>query len=243
MSYTRNMMQSGLQGLTPDDPDSGVTRRLYLSLRHSILWGDIAPGEPLQFRTLRERHGASMGVIREALARLTGEGLVAFQEQKGFAAAPLKAQELNDLMRMRCLIESDALRGAIERGSIEWESNVLAAAHRLARTPLPMERGSAEEWEAKHRAFHLALVSGCDSPFQLQLAENLLERAQRYRYIRYRFECNDTLIRDGRDEHQALVEATLNRDADRAVAILKEHYQKTRAFIASRMSSPTNSVA
>lgn len=221
--------------------DQSATKRIYSSLRHAILWGDLAPGEALPFRILREKYSASMGAMREALARLTGEGLVSFQEQKGFWVTPINAQELEDLTRMRCLIESDALRCAIGRGPIEYEANLLAAEHRLSRTPLPRTRESAEVWETAHRAFHVALVAGCGSPFQLQLVQSLLDKAQRYRYVRYRLEGEDTLIRGGRDEHKALVEAALDRQAERAVAILTEHYRKTGEFIASRMMSMLHS--
>jgi len=72
---------------------------------------------------------------REALSRLTSEGLVISEPQRGFRAAPISVADLKDLTMVRIEVESLCLKRAIAVGTVDWESRLVAAFHRLSRTP------------------------------------------------------------------------------------------------------------
>ena len=117
------------------------------------------------------------------------------------------------------------LRESIERGGETWELAVLAALHRLRK--VEAQRGSdygLEEWEIRHREFHLAVVGACESPLLLQFCATLRDLNDRYRRL---FLANYTLDRDVADEHQAIADAALAHDADTACRLLGEHIQRT----------------
>src|SRR3546814_12001971 len=65
-----------------------------------------------------------MSPLREALARLVGDQLVNSLEQRGFWVAPLSLEELDDISRVRNLVETEALRLSIENGDDAWEQQV-----------------------------------------------------------------------------------------------------------------------
>src|SRR5499425_1911828 len=146
------------------DTPVNLTQGAYERLRADLLSFRIPPGARLKIQDLCVRLSVSLGAIREALSRLTSEGLVVAEPQRGFRAAPISAEDLSDLTRVRIEIESLCLRRAIELGDVDWEARLVAAFHRLSRTP---ERApddparSNEDWAAAHGAFHLALVEGC----------------------------------------------------------------------------------
>ena len=58
-----------------------------------------------------------------------------------------------------------ALRGALTVGDVDWEGDVMRALHRLNRTVRdPAQPETLEQWEARHREFHLTLIAGCRMP-------------------------------------------------------------------------------
>jgi len=210
------------------EPESlPLSERAYRTLRAAIVRCDFAPGERLKLDALIGHYGFSSSPLREALNRLTQEGLVRALENRGFRVAPLSAEMLHDLTRMRVLVESEALRLAMRNGGDEWETTVVAAFHRLS---LLAERRDAGkpidigEWTERHRDFHMALFSGCGSPLLMQTAETYFTQAERYR----RFAATQT--REPRCKmpaHQGLMNAALARDEGKALELLRKHIQGT----------------
>ena len=120
------------------------TEQVYRRLKADILGGVIEPGTALPFAKLKDDYGASMGVLREALMRLSAEGLTVNQPQFGFKVISLSLEDLTDLTETRCMIEAQVLRDSVTNGDLEWETRVLSAHHRMERTP-KFENGAEYE--------------------------------------------------------------------------------------------------
>lgn len=215
--------------LSEDRSGSTLTTSVYEQLRSEILGGDLRPGQKLGSEALRQRFNIGGSPIREALNRLLAEGLVALEAQKGFRVAPISKAELSELVTARCWIDGAAITEAIKRYDIQWEENLVLALHRLSRTgrQAPNNSGRNTDWEAKHREFHRALVSGCGSRWVTRISEQLFDAAERYRLLA----ADQVSERNERDEHRAIVDACLERNADRAVQLLGEHYGATYKVI------------
>lgn len=214
-----------------DSLGAGVHDRV----RSDILRGRWVPGERLQPAALTAEYGASTTVIREALTRLVGQKFVKLEPNRGFFVPQLREDELRDLTLVRCHMESLALGLSLERGDVTWESELIAAHHRLARMPrrlpgAPEETG--EEWSAAHRAFHSKLVEGCGVPKLLEMCADLFDATELYR--RWSAPATDQSSRDVEGEHAALLEAALARDVDTATARLRAHYEKTVEILLQR---------
>src|SRR6266853_860236 len=82
---------------------------------------------------LTERFGVSQSVIREALTRLTEQHLLIATPQRGFRVRDLSIEDIAELTETRIQIESLALRLAVERGDLQWETGILAARPRPRR--------------------------------------------------------------------------------------------------------------
>ncbi|MDE2465148.1 MAG: FCD domain-containing protein [Alphaproteobacteria bacterium] len=205
-----------------------LTEHIYAVLREELLTCRLVPGERLNIKETSERHGVSLGAVREALSRLTSEGFVTADKRRGFRAAPISIADLKDLVSVRANIEGQCLRRAIEVGGLDWESAIVAAGHRLSKTPIVMPDAAApkltEEYVLAHAAFHAALVSACDSSWLMRLRDWLYAQSERYRYLTVPLGRAD---RDIAGEHEALQTATLARDANRALALLEQHLSRT----------------
>lgn len=210
------------------------TTYAYSQIRSRILAGEISADERLKIRDLAEQLGISPGAVREALSRLVAERLVISRDQKGFVVTPLKIEDLYDLTDLRCEIEGVALRRSVERGSVEWEADVLAAAHRLRGTEqfVPgTDRVLRQPWADLHSAFHTALISACGSERLIALHLDLFEQSARYQRVAVYVGSK----RDGAAEHQALVEAALARDAATLIALATDHIRRTTELIVLAM--------
>lgn len=199
----------------------------YRRLRADIVAGHLAPGLKLKVHDLAATYGAGPAPLREALAQLAAEGLAVRVEQRGFRVRALDANELEGLVRTRCLVESLALREAIRHGDAQWENALAGAAMRLARLSpsLAADRFVPNPaWEALHRAFHHALIAGCGAAPLIGFCGRLREEADRYRTM-----ANMAAhpARDVAAEHAAIARAALARDAEAAPALLAEHLART----------------
>ena len=224
---------------------SSLTQDAYERLRADLLACRLRPGTRLKIGALCQTLSVSLSAVREALSRLTSEGLVVAEPQRGFRVAPISADELRDLTGVRAQIEGMCLERAIAVGDVAWESRLVAAFHRLSRTPErepddPQRMN--EEWSAAHTAYHEALVGACDSPWLLRLRGLLYAQSERYRRLSMPLaEVARDLIR----EHRDIMEAALARDAPGARALLKEHIELTtrvlleQSWPAGAPASPT----
>lgn len=216
-------------------PESGsLTAEAFSRIRMEILACRLPPGQKLVIADLCQNLGFSLGAVREALARLTSEGLVEAEPRKGFRVTPITEIELKDITSVRSTIECLCLENAISNGNVKWETNIVATLFELSRTSLQDAGDPAlvsEIWADVHRRFHEALVAACDSPWLLRLREILFVQSERYRRV------SVPLNSKGRDlhaEHKEIADATIARDRERACTALREHLQKTtRILIAS----------
>jgi DNA-binding GntR family transcriptional regulator len=203
---------------------------VYDQLRSDLLNGQLQPGQRLKLVALGERFGVSLSVIREALTRLTEQGLVVLSPQRGFSVRPLTPQDLTDLTKVRVQIEVLALRDAIERGDVAWETGIVSTHHALARTPMVLPDGRLnDEWSEIHRSFHQALLCGCDSPRLRAIADSLRESADLYR--QWSWSLGKDLARNPAREHKRLMQLALARDADATVEVLTAHIERASAVL------------
>ena len=207
------------------------TAQTYEDLRGAIVQVRFLPGEKLRIESLCKALNASSGAVREALSRLTADGLVVAMPQKGFAVAPVSRKDLVDLTEVRVEIETRCLRGAIAEGDIDWEARILSIRHRLAAvTGAQTKAGSvqASEFHRLHELFHRELVSACPNGWWLRLREQLYVQSERYRRLSGPV---DETARDIAGEHAEIVTATLARDAGTACATLACHLQQTTKIL------------
>ena len=208
----------------PLPPNATLTKSVYEQLRTDVLSGKLRPGEKLGAEALRSRFSTGSSPVREALNRLLAEGFVALEEQKGFRVAPVSKQELSELVLARCWVDGAAISESVRRFDPVWEERLVLALHRLTRTTRRQkEQVRNPEWESRHRDFHVALVGGCASRWIVRISEQLFDAAERYRLLAADYVSE----RDELQEHRAIVEACFERDADKAIALLKSHYGQT----------------
>jgi GntR family carbon starvation induced transcriptional regulator len=221
-----NAYQAQMAKAESGEPAS-LSERAFRLLRQQILNGAIQPGSKLKMDVLQREYSFSSSPLREALNRLAAEGLVIMDENRGFRAATISEDDFHDVTTMRLLVEPAALASSIGAATEDWEARIVTAFHRLKRieerVPRP-ETWFDDDWTARHKNFHMALISQCPSQRLFMQCWNLFDQAERYRRL---CAIKRRKARNTKGEHKALMEAALARDADLAADLIRQHVQRT----------------
>jgi DNA-binding GntR family transcriptional regulator len=212
-----------------------LTEGIYERIREDLMICRLAPGNRLKTKDLSVSLGVSLGVVREALSRLTAEGLVLAEPQRGFRAAPISADELMQLSEATIAIEGICLRRSIATGDLEWETAVTAAHYRLLNIPMYDSDNClhiSKKFTAAYAEFRRALLAACDNAWLLRLRDTLHAQTERYRQV-----CMVAAPKklDFRDGYAAIVAAALKRDVDQAVNLLTERLSTNAQLMRSAL--------
>ncbi len=224
------------QDADPADGQTVATTRassVYAQLRADIAQGALEPGSKLRVEAMCKRYDVGASPLREALSRLSSEGLVDRTDQRGFSVAALKWDELPILTNSRIQIEGMALRESIAVRDAAWEDRLVLLLHRLSRTPRSLSETQYKPnpvWETLHRDFHRALLSQCPSRWVRNFCDTLAEEAYRFRQLAAG---KSFTKRNEHGEHAAIFEAAISGNADEAVRLLTEHYNRTSTLVAT----------
>ncbi len=202
-------------------PHATVGEGAYRRVRADIIFGRLAPGQRLRLERLKEDYGVGVSTLREILSRLQSERLVLAEGQKGFAVAPVSAVNLKEIAALRQLLECRALEQSFRAGDVEWEGDVVAAHHRLARMEQRMAEGDRSEtelWKQYDWQFHQALISASGSRMLIANHAAVFDKYLRYQMIALSYRGG---IASG--EHAELLDCALRRDAVRACEVLTRH--------------------
>jgi len=214
------------------DPPSNATTatRVCARMRAAILCGELIPGQKLAIDAMRKRFDAGATPLREALNRLTAEGLVVFHDLRGFYVVDLDEEGLVELFRTRTKFFAFVIAEAIAHGDGAWEEKVLVAFHRLTKTPWSMSQDRFDlnpDFINLLHEFYRAVFSGCGSRWLVDFGLRLLHESDRFFWLvmKSKFESNEP-----QPMLRSIVEAIVAHDADRAVRLattLQEHVAAT----------------
>lgn len=190
---------------------------VYEALHRAIVSSELSPGERLVEEEIAERLGASRGTVRSALVRLSHDGLVVRERNRGAQVRRISLAEAVEIVEARCALES------------------LAAGYAaIRRTPAEARGLSAlvAEMERLHAAGELLAISERNAELHRRILEASRHRVAieicgrlRSQVVRFQFR---TVLAPGRaarslDEHRALVRAIGDRDRGGAEEAMRVH--------------------
>ena len=204
----------GLRGKT-------VTQSTYDRIKLDIVFGKLSPGQKLTLQSMKSHYTASVSILRETLNRLASDGFVTASPQRGFFVTPVSKQDLIEIGGLRALLECHAIKESILNGDEEWEGRLVAAYHKLKIEETKLLSGDESDkalWKQRDWEFHLATISACNSTNLLSLHAIIFAK-----YLRYQFLVLTNRGESAALEHKQLCEAVLDRDSEKAKAILTQH--------------------
>ena len=197
------------------------------AIRQDILDGRLAPGTPLRQDELALLHNVSKIPVREALLHLVAEGLVTLQTNRGFSVAALAAEEAEELLDMRAVLECHMLKLAIPQMRDE---DIARAAAILDEAEATEELG---RWSELNFAFHTAISAPAGRERLAAVIRQVSNQTDPY----IRVLLTNSNYRDQAErEHRAILAACSIRNADAVAAILDQHIRQTGTLLTDLLS-------
>jgi len=221
--------------VAPFTTENTLVQQCYNLLQQEITHNALKPGTKLKVQHLMKRFGIGQGPIREALSRLSAFGLVEATENKGFRVARISEADVRDTYNTFTHIENLALELAMLHGDHTWEGSVVAALHTLSLVEREDSSEPYSTWAERNYNFHVALISGCNSPLLLEIRHRLYMKFDRY--CRMTFEMSGRNLPTNHAEHKELAEAVLRRDIKRAKEINTYHVNGNQNVIVEKLKT------
>jgi DNA-binding GntR family transcriptional regulator len=188
----------------------------YERIRGFVLGGEVPPGARLGQVELAERFGISRTPVREALRRLTGEGLVDFHSNRGFRVADLGLDAVLRRMEVRSLVEPGIARLAAQRRTDEDLQHL--------QETIASQEGSKDGISAHDasRDFHIALARASGNE-ELVRVLNSLWLVEVGRRLLARRTAEPNWLREDVREHREILTAVREGRAADAERLMAEH--------------------
>lgn len=217
--------------------DGSLTHRAYSRLRADLIACRLAPESRLNISRLQKELGVSQAAVREALSRLTSEGLVVIERNAGFRAAAISRVGFRDLTTACANVEVPCLRSALANGDLAWEGALLATFHVASKVLDKCIAGEEDisAYAIQRQAFHEALLSPCTNPWMLWSWRMLYAQHLRYRHT---FQALLLFEADLKSDFAHFMDRVFARDAEAAVRGCLENYEKVAQFVEGRLSGP-----
>lgn len=180
-------------------------------IKRLIIRCDLRPGNEVTEAQLSVLTGLGKAPIRAALARLSQRGLVFSVQRRGYRIAPITVRDITNIYQLRLFIEPQIARLAAEK---VIPPDVVERLRDLAAAGYEKEDGdSTSDFLDKNRRFHLSIAQLTGNDRLIKLMEQLFEEMDRLFYVGLSIRNRSSEMRR---EHQALIDAIINGEAERA---------------------------
>jgi len=203
---------------------------VYRRLREMILFGELAPGQPVTIQGLVERLEVGMTPVREALRRLIAEGALVFQGNRRITVPVLDAAAVEELTLARVALEPQLARRAAQRCGSEGVARLRATDARL---DAAIGKGDVTGYLVENHQFHTELNEIAGAPILTDLVEGL--------WLRFgpslRVVCGQFGTRNLPDLHKAILDALEAGNAEAAAEAMEQDVRQGMEQIAAALES------
>jgi DNA-binding GntR family transcriptional regulator len=194
-----------------------VAQRAYDELRDRIVTLRLAPGTVLREDVLMQEMRIGRTPLREAVKRLALENLVAVQPRRGTFVTAVEAADIVNITEVRAELESYAA----ELAALRMNDGARGQAEELLQEIEEVTRPHDQEWLMRFdERIHRFTWEATANPYLVETLERYFTHSLRIWYL-----VLDRVPGLGHSVHDQmhLLNALLERDGERARAIMREH--------------------
>ena len=185
-------------------------------LRQRIFQHELEPGSWIDELKIAEEYGISRTPLREALKVLAAEGLITMKLRRGAYVTEVSPKDVSDVYHLLSLLEADAAGVVAKTATPEDLENLLRTHEELK-----LQTDDAERFFELNESFHMQLLDIAANRWRNQLVSDLRKvmKLNRHKSLFKQGRIEDSLA-----EHDAIMQALLQRDADAATAAVRTHF-------------------
>ncbi|MGE5614831.1 MAG: GntR family transcriptional regulator [Bacillota bacterium] len=200
-----------------ESASNSLRSRIFNHIRSDILNGVYEPGESLTETKLSEELGVSRTPIREALGQLELEGLVQSIPNKGVFVKGVSPQDINDIYTIRMLIEGLAARWAAEKITPHEIEELKETVELEEFYTMKNNTGQLLQFDTR---FHDIIYKACKSKPLMHVLSTFHNYVRKARKISM---SSPIRAREVLEEHKAILQAIVEKDAEKAERLATEH--------------------
>ncbi|WP_199588684.1 GntR family transcriptional regulator [Paraburkholderia caribensis] len=195
-------------------------RYIYETLRKQILTLQLKPGAPLDEVSLASQFQLSRSPVRDALARLTSEGLVTTLPNRTTLVTPFEIGDFPKYVSALDLIQRAVTRLAAQHRTEADLVSILQADDIYMQA---LVGGDFDSMSEANKSLHMAIARAASNPYMTGYYERLLGEGQRLLHLHFNHTMTSpTATRLGRD-HAGIIDAIVRGDGDEADKLAHEH--------------------
>jgi DNA-binding GntR family transcriptional regulator len=194
-----------------------VSEQVYNKIKTAILIGEFAPGERIIQENITQQLNVSRTPVREALQRLSSEGLVTIRPFYGAQVFNLSIQNLQEIYDIRILIECYAARKSchlLEDADIDE----LEAMNNMIRD----KKNSISDCMAYDRAFHQSICFASLSDYIIHILQGIWDKCDPYKSLYFTSPENLVYMIE---EHDQVISSLRRRDEDAVAEAIRQHLE------------------
>lgn len=208
-----------------------LSQQVYAHLRAGILDSTYPPGSSLPEEAMAAKLNVSRVPIREALRRLSAEGLVTVVPRQGATVTELTSKQFLDAYQVREVLEVLAVRLAVPRLTQDDLDQLDALQHAMH---LAADANDAEAFFAVNAEFHGFVVDKADNGDLKSIYDSLIDRMRRYRTPSLDLRGGMTT---SLDEHATLLIAIREGNTDEAAHLMAQHIHVPQGALEEELGS------
>ena len=207
-------------------------------LRRMIFDGELRANQPLRQDDLADKLGTSRHPVREALGRLSGEGLVTFRARRGYFVTSLGPEEITEIFDMRAVLEEHAgYLSALHRNAedVQVVQDTLQKMKDVTK-PDPQQM---QVWSALNREFHAQIFATSGRRHLCRTISTLRDAVESY----IRTSVQETSLKEAWEAHEEIFESFRDGDALQLARLSRRHVRHSAETLLNRLRSFSGSTA
>lgn len=198
-------------------PGVTLAEGLRQQLEGAIAGGHLEPGSRLDEQEIAQRFGVSRTPVREAFRLMAANNLVELRGRQGATVRAIKAEALIEMFQVMAELEGLCARLAARRVSQAWGKEISEIHQRLM---VAGETGDIDVFYDVNQEFHEAIYEASRNAFLADQTRKLRNQVAAYRRRVTRM---PNRIADTVREHEAIMQAILAHDPERAHNTMRDH--------------------
>ena len=204
-------------------PGMSMQAQAYQFIRDKIASCEYYPNQLLSESQLQKELGFSRTPIREAIGRLTQEGLVSVYPKQGIMVTGISMADIHHIFEVRMLLEPYALRHCHARLDLEQMVKYSSFFHEYCEGRMTDEL----DFYRVDDDFHSLILSSMDNEYLLWLYDRIRTQNVRLRVLSGKF-VESRLMRTMK-EHAEIADACLDRNWEGAALAMEHHLSNSKS--------------
>lgn len=199
--------------------------KAYIEIRNKIITGELKPGTRLVDSQLAERYGISRTPVRDAIRKLTEEGLVVSNIKKGYYVFEVTKKDIVEIFEIRLIIDRAVITKLI---TAIIPSNYEFYIKELQRIEQKLDEGikqSANEFIKYDEDFHDSLIRLSNNSRLINMYTDIRIQTKAFRSLT---SLSEERIEKAYRSHKEILKNIENMDLENALKAIENHVEQSR---------------